>query len=62
MALARLRELASTDGQQVAVTMQEAHFPLDAQVQERPKDIQARVQSLLDEAVSTVQNTRNSNT
>lgn len=49
MALARLRELASTDGRQVAVTMQEAHFLLDAQVQERPKDIQARVQSLLDE-------------
>lgn len=50
MALARLRELAATDGQQVAVTMFEAHFLLDAPEQDRSKDIRTRVQRLLDSA------------
>ncbi|MDP1984486.1 MAG: hypothetical protein Q8K23_18215, partial [Sulfuritalea sp.] len=50
MALARLRELATTNGQKVAIIMLEAHFLLDTQEKERIKDIQATVQSLLDDA------------
>lgn len=50
MALARLRELATTAGQKVAVIMLEAHFLLDTPEKERVKDIQAKVQSMLDSA------------
>lgn len=50
MALARLRELAATDGQEVAVAMLDAHFLLHGPARERPKDIQVKVQSLLDVA------------
>ena len=50
MALGRLRSLAGTGGQQVAVAMLGALFLLNAAKQERPKDIQAKVQFLLDDA------------
>lgn len=50
LALARLRELATTDGQKVAVIMLEAGFLLNTPETERIKDIQAKVQSLLDSA------------
>ncbi len=50
IALARLRELATTDGQRVAVIMLEAHFLLDSLEKIQVKDIQAKVQAMLDSA------------
>lgn len=50
MALARLRELATTDGRRVAVIMLEAHFLLDTPEKMQIKDIQAKVQAMLDSA------------
>lgn len=53
MALRRLRELAATPGQSVRVSVIELGFLLDGEQKLRPKDIQKRVQSLLDETLAS---------
>lgn len=50
MATKRLRELAATPGQTAGVIMLEIGFLLNDESRQRPKDIQQRVQLLLDEA------------
>jgi len=50
MALKRLRELAATPGQTVGAILIELGFLLNGEPKERPRDVQQRVQSLLDEA------------
>ncbi len=50
MALARMRELASTPGQIVGVISIEANMLLNTATNQRPSDIQQRIQRLLDEA------------
>ena len=49
-ALKRLRDLASTPSQTAEIINLELHFLLDGDTKQRPKDIQQRVQSLIDEA------------
>lgn len=46
----RLREMATTPGQTVGAIVLELGFLLNGEPRQRPKDIQQRVQSLLDEA------------
>ena len=50
MAIKRMRELATTPGQAVGPLVLELGFLLNGEPKQRPKDIQQRVQSLLDEA------------
>lgn len=50
MAIKRMRNLAATPGQTVSAIMLELGFLLNEEPKQRPKDIQQRVQSLLDEA------------
>lgn len=50
LAIKRMRELAATSGQTVGVIVLELAFLLTGEPRQRPKDIQQRVQLLLDEA------------
>lgn len=53
MALRRMGALATTQGQKVGVCVVELGFLLNGEPKQRPKDIQQRVQSLLDEALAS---------
>lgn len=55
MAIKRMRELATTAGQAVGPLVLELGFLLNGEPKQRPKDIQQRVQSLLDEAEANSQ-------
>ena len=55
MAIKRMRELATTPGQVVGPLVLELGFLLNGEPKQRPKDIQQRVQSLLDEAEANSQ-------
>ncbi|MBH2018268.1 MAG: ankyrin repeat domain-containing protein [Burkholderiales bacterium] len=55
MAIKRMRELATTPGQAVGPLVLELSFLLNGEPKQRPKDIQQRVQSSLDEAEANSQ-------
>jgi len=55
MAIKRMRELAATPGQAIGSLLLELSFLLNGEPKQRPKDIQQRVQSLLDEAEANTQ-------
>ena len=55
MAIKRMRELAATPGQAIGPLLLELGFLLNGEPKQRPKDIQQRVQSLLDEAETNSQ-------
>lgn len=55
MAIKRMRELAATPWQAIGPQLLELSFLLNGEPKQRPKDIQQRVQSLLDEAEANSQ-------
>jgi hypothetical protein len=55
MAIKRMHELAATEGQAVGLLVLELGFLLNGEPKQRPKDIQQRVQSLLDKAEANSQ-------